>query len=51
MPSSSNTAMLASATAEAIGCPANVKPWANDAPSARNGSISRSEAMSAPIGA
>ena len=43
--------MFASATAEAIGWPANVKPWTNEVVPSRNGSITRSEAIIAPIGA
>ena len=43
--------MFASATAAAIGCPPNVKPWTNDVEPSRNGSMTRSEAIIAPIGA
>ena len=35
---------------EATGCPANVKPWTKRA-FPRNGSATRSEAITAPIGA
>ena len=43
--------MLASATAEATGWPPNVMPWVNELPGLENGSKTRSEAITAPIGA
>ncbi len=43
--------MFASATAAAIGWPPNVKPCANEFVLSRNGSMMRSEAIIAPIGA
>ena len=43
--------MFASATAHDIGCPPKVKPWLKIASPCRNGSISRSEAITAPSGA
>ena len=43
--------MLASATAAATGCPPNVMPWANESRPWANGSKTRSEAITAPIGA
>ena len=51
MPSSSNAAMFASATAAAIGWPPNVNPCTNEVEPSRNGSITRSEAIIAPIDA
>ena len=51
MPSRSKTSMLASATAAHIGWPPNVKPWAKEFVPSRNGSMTRSEAITAPIGA
>src|ERR687892_128904 len=50
-PSRSKTSRLASATAAHIGCPPHVKPWAKEFVPFRNGSMTRSEAIIAPIGA
>src|SRR3712207_6981493 len=43
--------MFASATAADTGWPPNVMPWLNIVRSPRNGSITRSETIIAPIGA
>jgi hypothetical protein len=43
--------MFASATAQEIGCPAKVNPWTKLLVPWRNGSATRSEARTAPIGA
>ena len=50
-PSFSKTSRLASATAAHIGCPPHVMPWAKEFVPSRNGSITLSDAMTAPIGA
>ena len=51
IPSFSKTSRLASATADATGCPPNVMPWANEFVPVLKGSATRSEAITAPIGA
>ena len=43
--------VFAVATAAATGWPPKVKPWTNDSVPCMNGSATRSEAISAPIGA
>ena len=51
MPSCSNTSMLASATAAQTGWPANVNPCVKLCVPVMNGSATRSDAITAPIGA
>ena len=50
MSSRSNTSRFAIATAEATGWPAKVKPWVNVSLPCMNGSATRSEAITPPIG-
>ena len=51
MPSRSNAAMLARATAAHTGCPPNVNPCVKLLAPSMNGCAMRSEAIIAPIGA
>ena len=51
MPSRSNTSRFAIAIAEHTGCPANVNPCVKLLWPLRNGSATRSDAITAPIGA
>ena len=51
MPSRSITSRLASAIAAHTGWPANVNPWVKLLWPCMNGSATRSEAITAPIGA